>query len=128
MAVFPDGRPGMVRVLKANPGRIALAVGLLSVLAVVFAVLQGGEQPSRPDKVRFVCVATGKTFWLERGAEKILPRKNPQTGQQTLLPCHEGEDGRLYVSSRCRSLVKELAKESVNQYVDPETLLVRSNP
>ena len=74
-----------------------------------------------------VCVATGETFWLKR-APRIPPVENPNTGQKTLLPCYKKQDGKLYVDSRYRGLIKQFEKDEVSQYVDPRTLLVRESP
>jgi len=112
--------------LKANAGKLSL-VAVLVLAAVGFYFLLGSRAPSRAGKVQFVCVATGKTFWFERGKSKILPLVNPKSGEKTLVPCHKSDDGKLYVSSRCRSLVWRLKEDGINQYVDPETLLVRQN-
>jgi hypothetical protein len=113
--------------LKANAGKLALA-GVLLVGAIGIYFVAGSRAPSRSGKVQFVCVATGETFWLARGQSKVLPAVNPKSGAKTLVPCHKSDDGMLYVSSRCRGLVRQLKEDGINQYVDPETLLVRENP
>jgi len=112
--------------LKANAGKLGL-VAVLLVAAIAFLAFGGGGKPSRSGKSQFVCVATGEIFWLER-KPRIPPAENPDTGQRTLVPCHENEDGTVSVSSRVRSVVKQLDDEGVNQYVDPETLVVRAAP
>lgn len=113
--------------LKANAGKLGLVAALL-VAAIGVYLLAGSRGPSRKGKVQFVCVASGETFWVARGKSKILPLANPKSGAKTLLPCHKSDDGELYVSSRCRSLVKQLKEDGINQYVDPQTLLVRQSP
>jgi hypothetical protein len=113
--------------LKANAGKVGLA-GVLLVAAIGVYLVAGSRAPSRSEKVQFVCVATGETFWLARGKSKILPLANPTSGAKTLVPCHKNDDGMLCVSSRCRGLVRQLEANGINQYVDPETLLVRQNP
>lgn len=112
--------------LKANAGKLAI-VAVLLLVAIVLLAFQGGGAPSRSGEVQFVCVATGEIFWLDR-QPRIFPFENPDTGEKTMLPCHEGEDGNIYVSSRCRKLVKEFEQNAVNKYVDPETLQVRTEP
>jgi hypothetical protein len=111
--------------LKKNAGKLGLVVVLLGV-ATAFLSLGGGG-PSRSGKSQFVCVATGETFWLKR-KPRIPPVANPDTGQRTLLPCHENEDGTISVSNRVRSVVEQLDKDGVSQYVDPKTLTVRAAP
>jgi hypothetical protein len=117
---------GMTAFLKTNAGKLGLAVVLLAV-PVTASILWSPRGPSLKSKVQFVCVATGETFSL-KGGSRILPRANPENGEKTLLPCHQGDDGDLYVISRCRSLVMELEKSGINKYVDPETLRVRREP
>ena len=112
--------------LKANAGKLGLAAVLL-IAAIAFLAFGGGGKPSRSGKSQFVCVATGETFWLERKPRK-LPVGNPDTGEQTLVPCHENEDGTISVSSRARSAVRQLDEAGVNQYVDSKTLVVRGVP
>lgn len=113
--------------LKANAGKLALLAGLLAV-AVGSYFVWGDRPPARRSKVQYLCVATGETFWLARGACKILPGTNPRSGDKTLVPCHEREDGRLQVSSRCRGLIRRLERDAVNKLVDPDTLLARTAP
>jgi len=112
--------------LKANAGKIALIVVLLLAAGTVFLLWGRGHSP-RSGKVQMVCVATGKTFWLER-APRIPPVANPETGQKTLLPCYQKADGKLYVDARYRGLIRQLQADGVNQFVDPDTLLVRAEP
>jgi hypothetical protein len=112
--------------LKGNAGKVGLVVVLLLV-AVGLLLVRRERAPSRADKVHLVCVATGKTFWVDR-RPMVLPLDNPETGEKTLLRCYEGEDGALYVDRSCRDLVKQLDEDKVNQYVDPKTLRVRSDP
>lgn len=113
--------------LKSKAGKVAIAVALLVVAIVLLALRGGSGEPPRADKSEFVCVATGKTFWLDRET-RFFPFENPDTGEKTLLPCHEGEDGGLYVSAGCRDLVKQLDRDGINKYVDPQTLRVRTEP
>ncbi len=113
--------------LKANAGKLSLG-GVLLVAAFAIYFLAGSRAPSRSGTVQFVCVATGETFWLERGKSKILPLENPKSGERTLVPCHQSDDGKLYVSGRCRSLIRRLKEEGIDHYVDPETLLVLEAP
>ena len=113
--------------LKRNAGKLGL-VGVLLVAAIAFMVFGGsGGGPSHSGKSQFVCVATGETFWLER-KPRAFPAENPSTGQRTLLPCHENEDGTISVSSRLRREIEQLDEQGVNQYVDPKTLTVRAAP
>ena len=113
--------------LKANAGKLGLVVALLAIAVAVHAFLDRGA-PSRPDRIQFVCVATGKTFWLDRDRARILPLVSPDTHERTLLPCYRGADGSLRVSSRCGSLVKQLERDAVNRLVDPDTLIIRASP
>ena len=112
---------------KSNAGKLTVVAVLFVVAIVLLVVRGGGGEPSRSGKAEFVCVATGKTFWLDR-QPRIFPFANPDTGEATLLPCGEDENGEIHVSSRCRELVQQLEREGINKYIDPETLRVRTEP
>jgi hypothetical protein len=112
--------------LKANAGKLSIAVVLLGGAIVLF-VLQAGGEPSRSGKVQFVCVATGEMFWLER-QPRVLPAENPETGQRTLVPCGPADDGSTHVSRRDRGLIEQFERDGVNKYVDSKTLVVRESP
>jgi len=112
--------------LKSTAGKLTL-VGVLFVVAIVLLATRGGGGPSLSSKTEFVCVATGKTFWLPR-QPRIFPFPNPDTGEKTLLPCSEDEDGEVHISNQCRELVQELHQAGVNKYIDPQTLRVRKEP
>ena len=112
--------------LKANAGKLSL-VAVLLLVAIAFFGFGAGGGPSRSGKVQFVCVATGEIFWLER-KPRTLPVENPETGQKTLVPCYENEDGGISVSRRNYGLIGQLDKDGVNQCVDPKTLIVRPAP
>lgn len=115
-----------MELLRGTAGKAGLVVVLLLV-AVGFLVFRRERAPARRDEVHMVCVVTGKTFWVDR-QPMALPLENPDTGEKTLLRCYEGEDGALYVDRSCRDLVKQLDEDKVNQYIDPRTLRVRSDP
>jgi hypothetical protein len=110
----------------ANQWKLLLA-GVLLVGAGLLVFRQVGGSRRLPNRVRFVCVATGKTYWIDR--EKLaslpIPAQNPKTGEMTLLPCFE-QDGIVYVSSRYQGSLAELGEK--NRHVDPETLAVRTSP
>lgn len=113
--------------LRQNAGKLGLVAVLLIAAIAIYSFAGGGGTPSRSGKVQFVCVATGETFWLER-KPRILPVENPDTGQKTLVPCHEKEDGTISISTRIRSVVEQLEKDGINKYINPETLTVRAEP
>ena len=113
--------------LKQNAGKLGLVVVLVIVAIAIFSLAGGGGTPPRSGEVRFVCVATGETFWLDR-KPRTIPVENPDTGQMTLVPCHENEDGTLSVSNRVRSVVEQLEKDGINKYINPQSLTVRAAP
>ncbi len=116
----------MQAIIKNNAGKIALGIILLAAAAAIFA-FQGRDKPARSDKVLYVCVETGKTFQFERGPA-VLPRQNPETGRNTLLPCSRHDDGTLVIGSRLRATVEELDKQGLNKFVDLKTLEVKKTP
>lgn len=111
--------------LKSTWLKIGAGVVLLAIAAGVFFI-QTRDPNARSDRVQFVCVETGKTYWFKRGEHSmVLPLKNPDTGQETLVPCSKDGD-QLIVSNRCRSLVKELTKQKLNKVVDSDSLVVKA--
>ena len=107
-----------------NRGKLSVALAVVAVLGVG-VVLYGQLRGARPlpNTVKFVCVATGKTYGFDRTrTSTVLPARNPDTGERTLLPCY-AKDGALYVVPRYSSALTELGDK--NQYVDTETLAVQ---
>lgn len=106
-----------------NRGKLSVALAVVAVLGVgvvLYAQLRGARP--LPNTVKFVCVATGKTYAVSRDKIKRIPLDNPDTGERTLLPYVE-RDGRLFVSEHYRESVAKLGER--NRYVDPETLAVQ---
>jgi hypothetical protein len=112
---------------KSNAGKLSI-IAVLFAAAVALLVWTGGRQPSRSGEIRLICVATGETFWIDRGKTLMLPLENERTGQRTLLPCYEGEDGQLHVSESARRALARLDEQDLNHFVDLETLAVRKSP
>lgn len=112
--------------IQLNPRvQVGLIVAALVVAGLLaWRALAPADSPIG-DTISFVCVATGKTYNINRDDVGSIPLKNPDTGQVTLLPCARRE-GKLFVDSHYRSALKGLAE--VNQYVDTNTLEVKSAP
>ena len=111
--------------VKANAGKISF-VAVVILAAIVIMWLQSGEGQRLPDKLQFICVSTGEVFWLD-AKPRIYPAENPKTGQRTLLPCHQNDNGSLSLKRRDRGLIEQLDKEGLNQHVDLKTLVVRKD-
>jgi hypothetical protein len=111
--------------LAGNRGKLIVIVALLLVAAVTVWFQVRGSGGLRSN-VNFVCVATGKMYSLDRRSVFKLPWKNPDTGEETLLPCGAREDGSIEVSERYREAVRAMGEK--NRYVDPETLVVKTAP
>jgi hypothetical protein len=109
--------------LKANAGKLGLAAVLLIAAAVLYSKFGGGHGPQRSSKVPFVCVETGKIFWLPR-EPRLPPVENPDSKKRTLVPCYEREDGKLAVSERMSSVLKDLSDQGLNKFVDLKTFEV----
>jgi hypothetical protein len=106
---------------RVQVGVLVVALAVAGVLT--YRAMSGPEELS--EDVNFVCVASGKTFSIDRDNVTSLPVQNPETKQATLVPCVRRE-GKLFVDRHYRSVLEELAE--VNQYVDKETLAVKSKP
>ncbi len=102
----------------------------LIVIVAIVVVLGGWYWMSRPEPVvdnrlPMICVESGKVFKIAReDLGPVRPFDNPETGEQTLLPFIEGEDGVRRISSRDRGYLQDLGEK--NRYVDAETLVVKS--
>lgn len=112
-------------VMMGRRSVIQLAVLFVAVLAVVCAVRAAFHDPyGLNGKSLYVCVESGRLFSLSTDEAGMVPARNPQTGDYTLLPCARTRDGRLRVGERYRPvLVEQLA--DTNRRVDPATLTVR---
>ncbi len=103
--------------------KLALAVIIL-IVAVGCAAWQFTRPGPVSHRVRLVCADTGKTYTMSRKELIAVPMRNPDTGEFTLLPCHEDESGRLVVNTRYRGALDQLGEK--NRYVDRESLAVRA--
>ncbi len=102
---------------------IFAVVLLLGAGLLVFRQYSASSGPLE-NRLLFVCVATGDTFTLDREDVVMIPAKNPNTDELTLLPATR-EDGELRVHARYRGSLQRLREK--NEYVDPETLVVRQS-
>jgi hypothetical protein len=112
----------MASVFAQQRSKLILAGALLVAAVVILLVQLRGEGPL-PDEVTYVCVATGRTYNLDRDEVKWIPHENPDTGEETLLPGLKKEDG-MYLDPYYRAALKRLG--DANKCVDPETLKVRT--
>lgn len=112
--------------LKANAGKLSL-VAVLLVAAIVFLFFRSSRSVENQigDTLIYVCIETGEIFTFPRGSTRVPPLENPKTGRRTLIAGYK-RDGKLFVRSRSRALIKELAE--LNKVVDIETLQVRMSP
>lgn len=106
--------------------KLILVAALLVVAVGVYWFWGRAPQPLT-GSLKFVCVATGKQYTFRRSAAPAaLPGTNPDTNENTLLPCSE-RDGKLYISGSYSRLLHDRLAE-VNRYVDPDTLEVLEAP
>lgn len=113
--------------MSKNARLMILAVGLLVVAAAIYWYAGRSTSPL-PDKVRYVCMATGEQFTFSRAKmPNSVPGTNPKTGELTLLPVGE-VDGKLMVGGSGARAVKDPRFAEVNRYVDPDTLEVLAAP
>ncbi|MCL4220083.1 MAG: hypothetical protein KJZ65_01810 [Phycisphaerales bacterium] len=82
--------------MDAKPWQIGVVVvGLLGGLALLGWQLFGGKEIRRPDEILLMDVITGDRFVADVSGHKavILPERNPDTQQYTLLPLSQDKDG-----------------------------------
>jgi len=82
----------------------------------------GGEEVSFPDQLAMVCVASGKTYMVDRDTVRTYPTVNPDTEQRTLVPVDE-QNGKQIVPARYRAVLESIGERNV--YVDLKTMEVR---
>lgn len=120
------GRGASEPLLSENAKKLLLAAVLVGAAVVVYFSFGRSDENPLPDRLPFVCVATGERLELSRSQFNSIPARHPETGMATLLPVEERE-GRWYVGRRyAGSLAQEL--KDVNKFVDARTLEVRSAP
>jgi hypothetical protein len=100
--------------------QVIFIVVVLAVAGVFYYRSLAGGNVVNPD-INFVCVATGRTFSIDRDQINAIPLKNPETGEATLVPCVK-RDGKLYMDAHYRGVLANL--KEVNRYVDEKTLEV----
>ena len=106
---------------------IVVAVCLIAAVGL-YVIRSGGQKQVRPDKLPFVCVETGKIYWIKRRGTMIPPVENPETKHRTLLPARKAQDGHWEVVRRYRNHLKPLTDQGLNKAVDAETGRVRNTP
>ena len=109
---------------EKHKSKLIIAIVCLVAAGGLYLIRGGGEKKLRPDKLPFVCVETGKIYWIKRGRTLILPLENPDTGRRTLMPVVQ-KDGQWYVVRRHAGALTDLTEQGLNKVVDPDTLLVR---
>jgi len=100
----------------------AIAALLLIVGGIfTFRTFNNPSEPrALPDRMTFVDVSTGERMQLDLGKIRVIPAKNPRTGERTLLPCGLAADGKWVIDGHYREAV--LALGETNRHVDPSTL------
>lgn len=115
---------------NANKSTAIKIVAAVVILAVAGAVIyfRGRGSTALPDKLTFVCVETGKLYYLDRGPSRVPPVTNPDTGRDTLMPCFKDEDGSYYIRRRSSEPLGALIAANLNHCVDPKSLRVDVKP
>ncbi len=109
---------------EKHKSKLIIAIVCLVAAGGLYVIRGGGEKKLRPDKLPFVCVETGKIYWIKRPKGTMsFPLENPETHHRTLLPARE-VDGQWFVVRRYASAMSEPAEKGWVKAVDPETLRV----
>ncbi|MFH1746197.1 MAG: hypothetical protein ABIG44_04050 [Planctomycetota bacterium] len=115
----------MAGIFASDRVKVLLAIVFLAIAGgLIYYQISGSSAISKD--VNFVCVSSGQTFDINRNTISTIPARNPKTSEATLLPCYIEEDGLLHVSPRYREELLKLGEK--NQYVDTETMAVRTSP
>ncbi len=100
---------------RMKPWQIGLFIAAVVVLgaSLVWAVL-GGESVNLKENHVLVDVTTGDRFTFNTGGRRgmALPEKNPETGENVLLPIHRGEDDQWVIVPRARIMLGDLPVSS----------------
>ncbi len=116
--------------MKPEQKKLILALVLLAAAGAILLKFWPAGGPL-PNKVRFVCVATGERFSISRDdiPSTGFPMKNPKTGAMTLVPLMPDDgEGRLFVNPRHAGCLHDPELAKVNKYVDVQTLEVLTSP
>lgn len=113
--------------LKKHGLMLGLIVALAGVGGYSIYRAAAGPKDDFSNKVRYVCIETGKVFSFPRGETRIPPLVNPDTKRATLLPCTVTDDA-VSVSDRYRGALREPELAALNKVVDLETMKVRAKP
>ncbi len=106
------------------------------IAVVALLVLSGGllvyfnRSPSPlADSIEFVCVATGKTYRIDReDLPGMFPAENPDTGERTLLPVKTEDGKRIAIPRYAHEALRDPELAKVNKYVDPQTFEILETP
>jgi hypothetical protein len=101
--------------MKSKPVQIAIIViGLLVGAFGIFLAMSGNAGPDLSDRMMMVDVTTGETFAVStKGRSIVIPYKNPDTEQFTLLPMIQNEEGGdWYVKSRYMVALDEIENKT----------------
>ncbi|MCC7293803.1 MAG: hypothetical protein IT449_17225 [Phycisphaerales bacterium] len=110
---------------------------LVLTLAAILALASGGvltfryfRNPSSPAPLArqlvFIDVTSGERMDIDLQSIRVIPAKNPKTGQRTLIPCGQNADGKWVVDAHYRDAVSAFGE--ANRYVDPKSLEVKASP
>ncbi len=112
--------------MQPKQWKLILALALLVVAGGVYWRF-GRSRSAFPSAVSYVCVETGKTYRFSQAKlPKTLPGKSPDTGRYTLVPLAATAGDKPSVDVHYAHLLNDPELAQVNQYVDPESLEVRS--
>jgi len=121
--------------MTGDQKKLISVVVLLLVAGAVYWFFGRGSMGGGPlpGQLTYLCVQTGEKFHYDRSddnAPKILPGKNPKTGQNTLVPIYDDNGTFRITKRRLDALKKSFGDQfaEVNKYVDPDTLEVLDSP
>jgi hypothetical protein len=88
--------------------RIKLVVALLLLLIAGALILNQAIKPGPlKNSIMFRCVETQEVFSLNRSSINRIPAQNPETGEFTLLPIYQDENGDWQYSPRYADLIPD---------------------
>lgn len=109
-----------------KPWQLVLVIIAVLVLAVSLWMVLSNDKVYKPNQVMLVDITTGDRFIVKTSGKgtTILPAWHPETGDRTLFPIVENEDGEWVVSEMLRSNLLDYAGDR-SAVLDLERFVVR---
>lgn len=107
-------------------------VAAIGVLGVSLYLTFGRGDVKKGHRAYLIDVVSGELYVADTSGKHgvVIPAKNPESGERTIVPLMHTEDGELSVSERYRRLVEDLLEDrnaSLTGVIDRSTWLIEAD-